>query len=64
MVMGYHQIELEPGEGFKTAFSTRHGHWEYPKASLWVKDGPIYIPKDDELRVEWTDGYTLFCVPG
>jgi len=35
-----------------------------PKASLWVKDGPSYIPKDDELRVEWTDGYTLFCVPG
>jgi len=29
------------------------------KASLLVKEGPSYIPKDDELGVEWTDGYTL-----
>ena len=26
MVMGYHQIELEEGEGPKTAFSTKQGH--------------------------------------
>ena len=29
MVMGYHQIELAPGEGPKTVFSTKQGHWEY-----------------------------------
>ena len=29
VVMGYHQIELEPGEGPKNAFSTKQGHWEY-----------------------------------
>jgi DNA-directed RNA polymerase subunit N (RpoN/RPB10) len=29
MVMGYYQIELAPGEGPKTAFSTKQGHWEY-----------------------------------
>jgi hypothetical protein len=29
MLMGYHQIELAPGEGPKTAFSTKQGHWEY-----------------------------------
>jgi len=34
------------------------------EATLWVKDGPSYIPKDDELRDERTDGYTLLCVPG
>ena len=28
MVMGYHQIEVEEGEGPKTAFSTKQGHWE------------------------------------
>ena len=27
MVMGYHQIELEEGEGPKTAFSTKQRHW-------------------------------------
>jgi len=29
MVMGYHQIELAPGERPKTAFSTKQGHQEY-----------------------------------
>ena len=28
MVMGYHPTELEEGEGPKTAFSTKQGHWE------------------------------------
>jgi hypothetical protein len=28
MVMGYRQIELAPGQGPKTAFSTKQGHWE------------------------------------
>ena len=32
MAMGY--IELEPGEGPKTAFSTKLGHWEYMRLPL------------------------------
>jgi hypothetical protein len=28
MVMGYHKIELAPGEGLKSAFNTKKGHWE------------------------------------
>ena len=36
----------------------------YHQASLWVKDGPSYIIKDYELRVECTDVYTLLCVRG
>jgi hypothetical protein len=64
MVMGYHQIELEPREGSKTAFSTEKGHWEYLRLPFGLKTAPATFQKDDELRVEWTDGYTLFCVPG
>jgi len=37
MVMGYHQIELEPGEGSKTAFSTKQGHLEYLRLPFGLK---------------------------
>jgi hypothetical protein len=37
MVLGYHQIELEPGEGPKTAFSTKQGHWEYRRLPFGLK---------------------------
>ena len=40
MVMGYHQIELEEGEGPKTAFSTKQGHWEYRKLPFGLKTAP------------------------
>jgi transposase InsO family protein len=40
MVMGYHQVELAPGEGPKTAFSTKQGHWEYKRLPLGLKTAP------------------------
>ena len=40
MVMGYHQIELAPGEGPKTAFSTKQGHWEYRRLPFGLKTAP------------------------
>ena len=40
MVMGYHQIELESGEGPKTAFSTKQGHWEYQRLPFGLKTAP------------------------
>jgi len=40
MVMGYHQIELEPGDGPKTAFSTKQGHWEYLRLTFGLKKAP------------------------
>jgi len=40
MVMGYHQIELEQGEGPKTAFSTKQGHWEYQRLPFGLKTAP------------------------
>ena len=52
MVMGYHQIELEPREGSKPAFSTEKGHWEYLRLLFGLKTAPATFQKDDELRVE------------
>jgi hypothetical protein len=40
MVMSYHQIELAPGEGPKTAFRTKQGHWEYRKPQFGLKTAP------------------------
>ena len=64
IAMGYHQIELEPGEGPQRAFSTKQGHWEYLRLDFCVKDSPSYLPDDDELSVEGIDGDALLCVLG
>jgi hypothetical protein len=45
MVMGYHQIELEEGEGPKTAFSTNQGHWEYRRLPFGLKTAPATFQK-------------------
>jgi len=45
MVVGYHQIELEPGEGSKTAFSTKQGHWEYLRLPFGIKTAPATFQK-------------------
>jgi transposase InsO family protein len=45
MAMGYHQIELEAGEGPKTAFSTKQGHWEYLRLPFGLKTAPATFQK-------------------
>jgi len=40
MVKFYHQIELVPREGQKTAFSTKQGHWEYRRLTFGLKMAP------------------------
>ena len=43
MVMGYHQ--LKQGEGPKTAFSTKQGHWEYRRLPFGLKTAPATFQK-------------------
>ena len=45
MVMGYHQLELEEGEGPKTAFSTKPAHWEYKRLPFGLKTAPATFQK-------------------
>jgi hypothetical protein len=40
MVMGYHQIELNPEDKDKPAFSTKQGHWAYKKMPFGLKTAP------------------------
>jgi hypothetical protein len=45
MVLGYHQIELEDGEGPKTAFRTKQGHWEYRQLPFGLITAPTTFKK-------------------
>jgi hypothetical protein len=40
MVMGYYQIALAPGQGPKTAFSTKQGHWEHTRLPFGLQTAP------------------------
>jgi hypothetical protein len=40
MIMGYHQIDLNPEDKDKTAFSTKQGHWACKKMPFGLKTGP------------------------
>jgi len=45
MVTGYHQIELQEGEGSKTAFSIKQGHWEYRRILFGLKTASVTFQK-------------------
>jgi hypothetical protein len=64
MVMGYHQTELEPGEGSETAFSTKQGHWEYLRLPFGLKTAPATFQKMMNSVLSGLTGRTLFCVRG
>jgi len=40
LAMGYHQIDMDPSEVDKTAFSTKKGHWAYKRMPFGLKTAP------------------------
>jgi hypothetical protein len=63
MVMSYHQVELAPGEGPKTAFINKQGHWEHRRLPFGLKTAPATL-QNDEFGIEWANRYALFRVFG
>ena len=61
MVMGYHQIELEPGEGSNTAFSTKQGHWEYLRLPFGLKTAPATFQKMTNSVLSGLTVHAVLC---
>lgn len=40
LAKGFHQIEMDPKSIPKTAFSTKHGHYEYSRMPFGLKNAP------------------------
>jgi hypothetical protein len=40
LAMGYHQIDMDPRDVDKTAFSTKEGHWAYRRMPFGLKTAP------------------------
>jgi len=43
--MGYHQIDMDPSDIDKTAFSTKEGHWAYRRMPFGLKTAPATFQK-------------------
>jgi len=45
VAMGYHQIDMDPSDIDKTAFSIKEGHWAYKRMPFGLKTAPATFQK-------------------
>jgi len=45
LAMGYHQIDMDPNDVDKTAFSNKEGHWAYRRMPFGLKTTPATFKK-------------------
>jgi hypothetical protein len=60
LAMGYHQIDMDPNDIDKTAFSTKQGHWTYRKMPF--TDRPGDVSANDEYISKERNRHAMICV--
>jgi hypothetical protein len=40
LAMGYHQIDMDPSDIYRSAFSIKKGHWAYKRTPFGLKTAP------------------------
>ncbi|XP_051153378.1 uncharacterized protein LOC127287824 [Leptopilina boulardi] len=60
LASGFHQIELDPDDRQKTAFSTVHGHYEYVRMPMGLKNSPATFQRLMDQVLLGLQGVELF----
>ncbi|XP_043473885.1 uncharacterized protein LOC122506001 [Leptopilina heterotoma] len=60
LASGFHQIELDPNDRSKTAFSTTHGHYEYIRMPMGLKNSPSTFQRLMDQVLTGLQGVELF----
>jgi hypothetical protein len=52
--IGYHEIDMDPSDINKTAFSTKEGHWAYKRIPFGLKTAPATFHKMNDVLSGFT----------
>jgi len=61
LAMGYHQIDMDPKDIDKTAFSTKEGHWAYRRMPFGLKTAPATFQRVMNTALSGLTGTRCFC---
>lgn len=60
LASGYHQIEMDPKDRYKTAFSTPRGHWEFNRMPFGLKNAPATFQRLMDTVLTGLQGISMF----